>query len=152
MTTIPKNRTELALWLGIAKSAVSAQAQRGMPTSILEAAQAWRREHINPARKKGTRFDPSKLPPSQQNPAEAVKRAAALLNQVVAQVGQSIADHLERLPDEIEHACAALGPEHMAVIRQKIGKAQHLAKTATLSDHENTDPTENPTDPESAIP
>ena len=78
--------------------------------------------------------------------------AVALLNQVVAQVGQSVADHLERLPDEIEHTCAALGPEHMAVIRRAVGKAQHLAKTATLSDHENTDPTDNPSDPESAIP
>ena len=78
--------------------------------------------------------------------------AVSLLELVCAHIGQSIADHLERLPDEIQRTCAALEPDHMAVIRQAVGKAQHLAKAATLSDHEDIDPTDNQPDPESAIP
>ena len=65
MATIPKNQTELSCLLGIAKSAVSEQAKRGMPVDSLEAAQAWRAANLNPARKKGTRFDPAQLRPPQ---------------------------------------------------------------------------------------
>ena len=108
MTTIPKNRTELALWLGIAKSAVTAQAQRGMPTSSLEAAQAWRREHINPARKKGTRFDPAQLRPPQQDPAEAAKRAAALLDLAHAELDAG--RDIDRLEAHLRAAMRAVAP------------------------------------------
>ena len=55
--TTPRNRTHLAELLGIAKSAVTAQAARGMPTHDLAAAQEWRRRNIDPGRKKGTRLD-----------------------------------------------------------------------------------------------
>jgi len=55
--TTPRNQTHLAELLGIAKSAVSAQAKRGMPVDSLEAAQQWRTQHLDPARKKGARLD-----------------------------------------------------------------------------------------------
>lgn len=57
MTTTPKNQTELAGLLGLTKGTVSAQVKRGMPTTTLEAAQAWREQNIDPARKKGQRYD-----------------------------------------------------------------------------------------------
>lgn len=57
MATIPNNQTHLAELLGLSKGTVSAQAARGMPTTSVEAAQAWRQENIDPARKKGQRFD-----------------------------------------------------------------------------------------------
>jgi len=66
MTTIPQNRTHLAEMLGVAKSAVTAQAKRGMPTDSLEAARAWREANLNIARRKGIRFDRHYQPPGQQ--------------------------------------------------------------------------------------
>ena len=54
---IPKNQSDLARMLGIAKSAVSSQVRRGMPTTSLEEAQDWRRSHLDPGRIKGSRFD-----------------------------------------------------------------------------------------------
>lgn len=83
--TTPRNQTHLAELLGIAKSAVSAQAKRGMPTDSLEAAQLWRTQHLDPARKKGARLDahyePSR-PARRPQPAPAsdtVAQATGLL-------------------------------------------------------------------------
>ena len=84
--TTPRNQTHLAELLGIAKSAVSAQAKRGMPTDSLQAAQMWRTQHIDPARKKGARLDAHYRPsqrdqPTQQAPEPAtVAHAADLMN------------------------------------------------------------------------
>jgi len=73
MQTIPKNQTHLAEMLGIAKSAVSAQARRGMPTTSLEAARSWRESNLDPARRKGTRFDENYQP--QRKPAPTSSRS-----------------------------------------------------------------------------
>ena len=43
--------------MGLSKAAVSINAAKGMPITSVEAAQAWRDEHIDPARRKGQRFD-----------------------------------------------------------------------------------------------
>ena len=82
--TTPRNQTHLAELLGIAKSAVSAQAKRGMPTDS-QAAQLWRTQHLDPARKKGARLDahyqPSR-PAQRPHPApasDAVAQASGLL-------------------------------------------------------------------------
>lgn len=74
MTTTPRNRTHLAELLGIAKSAVTAQAARGMPTHDLAAAQDWRRRNIDPARMKGIRFDAH----YQRRPVQTPARPAAI--------------------------------------------------------------------------
>ena len=100
MPTIPRNRTHLAELLGIAKSAVTAQATRGMPTDSLEAAQAWRKRNIDPARMKGNRFDahyqrrpvqtPAR-PSATPEPAWFELAALALdLAELVLESGQSI--------------------------------------------------------------
>ncbi len=68
MTTTPRNRTHLAELLGIAKSAVTAQAARGMPVGSLEAALEWRAANIDTARKKGVRADRHRQP-AQHAPA-----------------------------------------------------------------------------------
>jgi len=57
METIPKNQTDLADRLGLSKGSVSTLAGRGMPTHSVEAAQAWREANLDPARRKGSRFD-----------------------------------------------------------------------------------------------
>lgn len=57
MTTIPRNQTHLAELLNVSKGSVSRMAARGMPTESLEAAQAWRKSKLDPARIKGARFD-----------------------------------------------------------------------------------------------
>lgn len=108
MQTIPKNRTELAAWLGIAKSAVTEQAKRGMPVDSLEAAQAWRAANLNPARVKGSRFDPSKLRPPQQDPGEAVKRAAAMLDLAHAELDAG--RDIDRLEAHLRAALRAVAP------------------------------------------
>ena len=59
---IPKNQSDLARMLGIAKSAVSNQVKRGMPTTSLEEAQAWRKSNLDPGRRKGARFDKYRKP------------------------------------------------------------------------------------------
>ncbi len=51
------NQTDLASKLGLSKGTVSQQVKRGMPTTTVEAAQAWRKANIDPARKKGQRAD-----------------------------------------------------------------------------------------------
>lgn len=111
MPTIPKNQTDLANMLGIAKSAVSAQVRRGMPTTSLEAAQAWRRDNIDPARKKGARLDrhyqPRQVLPAPQTDA---------LAQVIALMATA-SDALERGLDieamlpALRGALAAVPPE-----------------------------------------
>ena len=98
MTTKPRNQTHLAELLGIAKSAVSAQAKRGMPVDSLEAAQEWRTQHLDPARKKGARLDEHYQPtrPAQRlQPAavpDAVAQATRLMERADAALssGQSI--------------------------------------------------------------
>ena len=59
---IPKNQSDLARLLNLSKSAVSVQVKRGMPTTSLEDAQAWRKSNLDPARRKGERFDQYKKP------------------------------------------------------------------------------------------
>ena len=78
MTTTPRNRTHLAELLGIAKSAVTAQAARGMPTYSLEAAQEWRRRNIDPARVKGNRMDAHYQPRQPVRPVHPAPQPAAL--------------------------------------------------------------------------
>jgi len=77
MTTTPRNRTHLAELLGIAKSAVTAQAARGMPTYSLEAAQEWRRRNIDPARVKGNRMDAHYQPRQPVRPVHPAPQPAA---------------------------------------------------------------------------
>lgn len=50
---------ELAKLLGISPAMVSRLAKRSMPTDSLERAERWRRRHLEPARVKGARFDPT---------------------------------------------------------------------------------------------
>lgn len=65
--TTPFNQTDLAKKLGISKAQVSALAKRGMPIDDVEAAQSWRSANIDPARRKGLRFDQYRVPePSTQ--------------------------------------------------------------------------------------
>lgn len=56
------NQTQLAQLLEISKAQVSALAKRGMPLDTLEAAQIWRAQHIDPARRKGQRHDKNRHP------------------------------------------------------------------------------------------
>ena len=76
METIPRSQNHLAELLGISKGAASKQAGRGMPTHTLEAAQAWRKAHLNPASVKGSRFDKHYKPsPSRKLLAAPVQTA-----------------------------------------------------------------------------
>lgn len=60
--SIIRSQNHLAELLGISKGAASRLAARGMPTDSLEAAQAWRKTHLNPSRVKGARFDAYRKP------------------------------------------------------------------------------------------
>ena len=75
METIPKNQAHLARLLGLSGAQVSKHAARGMPTHTLEAARAWRESRLDPARRKGQRFDDAYQPP----PSRAAALATDLL-------------------------------------------------------------------------
>jgi len=67
MPTIPRSQNHLAELLGIAKSICSRHKGRGMPTDSLEAARAWMQANLDPARRKGSRFDKHyQAPPPKQ--------------------------------------------------------------------------------------
>ncbi|MDP2443288.1 helix-turn-helix domain-containing protein [Rhodoferax sp.] len=70
-TTI-KNQSHLAELLHISRATVSQQAKRGMPVDTLEAAQAWREANLDPARRKGQRYDQHR----QHDPQPASQPAA----------------------------------------------------------------------------
>lgn len=86
MATIPRSQNHLAAMLGIAKSAMSAQAKRGCPTNTLEAAQAWRAANLDPGRRKGSRFDQYYQEPrrQQRQPARASASEHTLAEQASA--------------------------------------------------------------------
>ena len=52
MSTIPRSQNHLADLMNLSKSAVSRNASQGMPTTSVEAAQAWRQARQNIARRK----------------------------------------------------------------------------------------------------
>lgn len=89
MPTYPRSQNHLAELLGIAKSMCSKLKSQGMPTDTLEAAQAWRKAHLDPGRRKGSRFDqyyqaPQRQPtlptePSLAEQASALMAAASAL-------------------------------------------------------------------------
>lgn len=70
MPTIPRSQNHLAELLGIAKSICSRHKARGMPTDSVEAARAWMQATLDPARRKGIRFDQhyQAPPPKQRQP------------------------------------------------------------------------------------
>ena len=63
MTTTPRSQNHLAAMLGISKATCSEAVKRGMPVDSLEAAQAWRARHLDPARRKQAKDTPEALPP-----------------------------------------------------------------------------------------
>ena len=66
MPTIPRSQNHLAELLGIAKSICSRHKARGMPTDSVEAARAWMNATLDPARRKGIRFDQHYQAPAKQ--------------------------------------------------------------------------------------
>lgn len=68
MPTYPRSQNHLAELLGIAKSMCSKLKSQGMPTDTLEAAQAWRKAHLDPGRRKGSRFDQYYQPQQRRPP------------------------------------------------------------------------------------
>ena len=119
MATIPRSQNHLAELLGISKSAASKQVARGMLTHSLEAAKAWRKEHIDPSRMKGQRMDSFRIPgqPLQRVPRLVVliDRASELMNMAYNELegGRSM-QHL--IPD-LRRALAAVPQEH----RDRVG-------------------------------
>lgn len=112
----PRNRTHLAELLGIAKSSVTEQAARGMPTDSLEAAQAWRRRNIDPARMKGNRLDAYYQSPRRASPPPldwfALAANSLELAALALEAGQSIEALIPNLRAALrnvpEHERAAL--------------------------------------------
>ena len=107
MTTIPKSQNHLADLLGISKSVVSAQVARGMPTSTLEDAQAWRKRNLDPARSKGQRFDRFRTaPPAKRPKTDPVGRVNALMQRADQTLAEGLP--LGGLIQELKTAMAAV--------------------------------------------
>ena len=111
MPTIPKNQTDLANMLGIAKSAVSAQVRRGMPVTTLEAAQAWRKDHIDPARKKGARLDRYYQPRQALPSPRADAQAQVISLMTTASDALARGQGIEAMVPALRDALAAVPPE-----------------------------------------
>jgi len=58
------SQNEIAKQLGISGPTFSAQVARGCPANDLQAAQAWRKANLNPAKTKGTRLDAHRVIPT----------------------------------------------------------------------------------------
>ena len=144
--TTPRNRTHLAELLGIAKSAVTAQAARGMPTYSLEAAQEWRRRNIDPARVKGNRMDAHYQPRQPVRPVHPAPQPAApepdwfALAALVLDGGQSIDALIPSLRaalhcvPEHERAALPLPVSVMDVLVKHVSDALPSPETNPLND------------------
>ena len=129
MPTIPRNRTNLAELLGIAKSAVTAQAARGMPTHDLEAAQAWRKRNLDPNRTKGNRFDAH----YQRRPVQAPARPAATPEPAWFELA-ALALDLAELVDEAEEPALA---QEVAAEAAGLGREVDRGEMALLLGKQN---------------
>lgn len=74
MNETTPSQAAIARAIGVAKSRITALKAQGMPVHSIEAAQAWRRTHLNPARTK-----PPPRPPSHPAPSPAVLTAQTLM-------------------------------------------------------------------------
>ena len=74
MNETTPSQNDIARAIGCAKSRVSVLKAQGMPVHSIEAAIAWRRTHLNPARTK-----PPPRPPAPPAPAPAVLTAQTLM-------------------------------------------------------------------------
>lgn len=84
MPTIPRSQNHLAELLGIAKSICSRHKARGMPTDNVEAARAWMQATLDPARRKGIRFDQHYQAPTHKQRQPALPPAHTLAAQASA--------------------------------------------------------------------
>lgn len=78
---------ELAKQLGISPAMVSRLAKRGMPTDELERAIRWRKRHLEPARVKGSRFDPTQPTEAPTRPTPVATAAPAVTLENVESAG-----------------------------------------------------------------
>lgn len=74
MNETTPSQAAIARAIGVAKSRITALKAQGMPVHSIEAAQAWRRTHLNPARTK-----PPPRPPANPAPSPAVLTAQDLM-------------------------------------------------------------------------
>lgn len=86
--------TELCNALGIDKSVVSRLVKRGMPTTSVDAAQAWRLQHAPPRAKRGQRGTPPPAP----KPAAKPPSPAPVLNDTTPRPGDPEPDDEDNTP------------------------------------------------------
>ncbi len=109
MTTTPRSQNHLAELLDLSRGAVSRLAARGMPTSSVEAAQAWRKANLDPARTKGNRCDEYRrgrpaAPASDE--AQCLRRVRVLMD--AAAKALAAGQRIDHLVPELRHALAGV--------------------------------------------
>jgi DNA-binding transcriptional regulator YdaS (Cro superfamily) len=97
-----RSQNHLAEMLGISKATVSQHAKRGMPTDTLEAAQAWRRKHLDIARRKDVR-------PAVATAGERLAAHASNLQSAAQTILDSEGDVSYLIP-ALRHSLAAVPP------------------------------------------
>ncbi|MBK9444386.1 MAG: hypothetical protein IPN53_25155 [Comamonadaceae bacterium] len=95
METIPRSQNHLGQLLGLSGAMVSKHRSRGMPVNSVEDARAWMQANLDPARRKGSRFDkfyePHRPPtpddatptPRPTTPAAAIETAAPRMREPI---------------------------------------------------------------------
>ena len=146
-------QAEFGEFVGISQPAVSDLLSRSVIQPGHTAGQ-WHRDYINHLREQAAgrgadgelAFQRSELARVSRERAEiklALERKeyapVALIEQVLATVGRSIAGVLEPLHATLHKRCPALTPEDLKLIQQEVSKACDLAVTASLASLEVED-------------
>jgi hypothetical protein len=117
---------DLAAQLGISAAMVSKLKKRGMPTASVEAAEKWRRRHLEFARSKGNRAGTERPAPAEKfadvsTPAIELAAAAALarVRRLAELAGDALAGHsFEIVAPMLRQALQAVPPaarQHVAM-------------------------------------
>jgi len=129
MTEIPQSQSQLAGLLDLSRSAVSRLVARGMPTSSVEAAQAWRKANLDPARTKGNRCDEYRRGRPAVHTADEVQRLRVSALMEAAAAVLDAGQRIDRLVPSLRHALAAVP------MRQRDAVDLDLGVMRVLVDH-----------------
>lgn len=135
-----KNDAELARQLGVSRSAVCRQKERGMPTHSLEAARVWRDANLNPAHRKDV--NPARRYAAQAGSPEAAARAElqqveklmgdgarAIAAGLFEYVANDVRAAMRAVPTNARH-CARVNPQVMDALTASVFAPGPLCEAA----------------------
>lgn len=136
----PPSQNDIAAAIGCAKSRITVLKGMGMPVHSIEAAIAWRRTHLNPARAK-----PPPRPPTHPTPSAAVLTAQELMD--AAGLVLAAGGRIEPLTPSLRRALRAVPPAqrddvelNLEVMRVLLAPLLELIDREKAANHDTTEP------------